>query len=178
MFINRICGVGDYGHMAKKTGLENIKLYHPRRMGELAITYIKSLFVPRVRRGLDYRGNFFKGYTEDYAEMKRGGFKKKDGGRLKRYAGIPVNTQPDPVNLTVTRTTLKSMEVFAFDKKGFEVGFQGQSASVISGQNDQGRDIVSGIPNKEEGWLMQKIADMPDPEIRKLKNITINVKIV
>ena len=164
--------------MAKKTGLENIKLYHAKRMGELAITYIKSFFVPRVRRGLDYKGNFFKGYTKDYADMKSGGFKRKNGSRLKRYAGVPVNTQTNPVNLTVRGTTLKSMQVFTFDRKGFEVGFQGASASIIDGQKGYDRDIVSGIPDKEERWLMRKIADMPDPEIRKLKNITINVKIV
>jgi hypothetical protein len=179
MFIDRLCGIRDNGCMAKKTGLEKIKLYKPKLMGELAITYIKSFFVPRVRRGLNHAGNIFKSYTPKYVEMKKGGFVKKDGSRLKAFKGIAITSnktsRPD---LTVRGTTLKSMQVFSFNKQGFVVGFDGQPASVIAGQRDQGRDIIKGIPKKEEAWLMRKIADMPDPEIRRLKNLRIKVNIL
>ena len=163
----------------KKTGLEKIKLYKPKAMQQLAIIYIKSFFVQRVRRGIDGRGRRFKGYTEKYAEMKRGGFKKKDGSMMKRYSGVAISSnKTDVPDLTVRGTTLKAMQLFAFDRSGFTVGFDGQPASVISGQKDQGRNIIDSIPNKEEEWLRSKIEDLPNAQIRKLKSITIKVKIL
>ena len=52
-----------------------------------------TIFLKRIRRGLDAKGEKFDDYSAEYKDLKKRGFMRKDGkGRLKLMKGIAITS--------------------------------------------------------------------------------------
>ena len=158
-------------------GFEKVKVYPVAAMKKLADLHTTVARSRIFDKNIDHTGRKLKGYTPKYAELKRGDFRRRDGQRYKRYKAVSLNNEAGlHANLQLTYKTQRNFKRHGYNKSSYQLGWKGETATIIDGQKDQGRDITSGIPRKELNWARDQLVKIMDKEFKKkLKDVTITV---
>ena len=144
-----------------------------QRIGEEMVTSI----VVRSGAGVDRDGRAFPAYSEKYAEKKATGFlieeeapigvkakrPKSKPGKLK---GVSTSRRVATPDFRLTGDTLNSTRVLASDDKGFIVGWTGDAASKVSGNEERGKYKIAGFSPHE----LRRITDEIDQVLNRLWN--------
>ena len=164
----------------KSMGFEKLQVFPRQTMLKVGMLHYAKALDRIFFKGKDKDGRTLKRYTEKYAELKARGFKRKSDGR--NYANLAqysLDRQIYPPNLTlraVTRRNFEHNRVRGYSKTYWELGWDGEAGKIINAQKEQGRDVVSSIPQKELNWCRdQLIKEMEIQFGKKLKDITITV---
>jgi len=144
-------------------------------MGKVAAEHVPR-FVKRVQQGRDYEGRTFKGYTSKYAEYKSRGMKGKRGKKLKAFKGVSITSKKiNPPDLTVTKLTLRNLKARKWSDHEYTIGWDGEAAEIVEGLSKK-RDIISGIPDSEFNWVVDRLLEEGfDKPWKKIKNVKIRV---
>ena len=165
------------GNMAKKDlGLSKIKYFEPKVVGRIALQHITLMYRRVTEQGHDAHGRTFKDYTSKYRERKSGGMKKKDGGRLKGFYGMHTSTQVTPPNFKLRGLTMSGLRRRSYNRNSYKIGWRGEYAAIVDGNESRGRDIVSTIPDKEHNQVVRLFYKSIERQHRKkIKNLKIVV---
>ena len=158
--------------MAKSNGFDKIQFFDTKRMRGVAERE-KSRFVVRVtEKGQDAKGRAFKKYSKSYTRLINDNFQKKSGGRLKAYQGFPVGGKTTKPVFALRGLTMSNFRVRKVVKDGFILGWNGEAAEIVDGNQKKGRDIV-GIPDKEFNEVLKDLGLAVDKEFKKIPNRTV-----
>ena len=153
--------------MAKSIGLEKIKLFPQKALQRVADKHV-TIFRKRVRGGDDARGNTFKSYKSKYAEKKARKMTKLKGGRYAQYKGIAISSaKTAPPDFTLRGLTLKNLKRITVEGDSYTIGFRGEAADIVKGNEEKGRDIYTGIPQAELNQVTNLINKELGLEIKK-----------
>lgn len=161
------------------TGLEKIRIFPQLGMMQIADKYLtvyyKRVFSPG---GKDKDGNRFPAYSPGYKKLLSRDFKRiKDSKRLKGYGqyslttgGSKLSTRP----LYLRGLTAKNTRRRTCTSEYFEIGWDGEAATIMKAQAESGRDAINDIPNKEKDWVINEIGKLFDKEVaQKVKDRTV-----
>lgn len=154
-----------------------VKFFNPKRLRRVAERH-KSMMYERVLSGKDYRGRQFPKYSKGYNKLLRKDFRKKDGQRYSRYAGVPLTTGGNKISqrpLNLRGLTMSNFRVRSVRKDSWISGWDGEAASIVEGQARKGRDVISDIPNNEKDFVVRELGFLIDKEIDKIPNV-INIQ--
>jgi hypothetical protein len=161
--------------MADKMGLSKIQLFPANEMARIANLHI-PVFKRRVQGGIDAYGRRFKIYTNKYMTLKSNKFKSEVTGKRYAYPKARISSgQVYPPNLTLTGFMLQNLKRRSYNKHEYVLGWTGEEAEKVQGNADNGRDIISDVPNKEKDFIIKLLGKAVDKELRKLKNVDIYV---
>lgn len=125
-----------------------------QRIGEEMVTSI----VVRSGAGVDRNGKSFPAYTKRYAELKALGFKRDDEnskrGALKGVATSRRTATPD---FRLSGDTLNSTRVLASDEYGFVVGWTGDAANRVAGNEKRGKHKIGGFSPQEIKYIVGEV---------------------
>ena len=163
------------------------------RMWAKIATFGRTTILKRTKRGIDRNGKRFPRYKARYATQKAKGFKDvqvsyqtRSGNvvefrtkkRPKHLKGISLNKQINPPNFKLRGWTLRDLSTLAKNKFGCVIGWRGEFAQIVAGNEERGKYKVGGITDKEHKEII-KIADkhFQDRWNRTVKVETFNVKL-
>ena len=157
--------------------LAKIKLFDPQQMMKVAAKYT-TVFTDRVTdRAEDGKGKKLPEYSEGYRKLIEKGFRKKDGTRYKGYGGYSLALQGKIANrpFRLRGLTMRNFKARKADSDSFSVGWTGNPALIVQGNKENGRDIISDIPDREYKWILKQLGVAIDKEWKKVKNVNITV---
>ena len=162
--------------MPKSMNIEKIKIMPVKCMRKVQGLHHRKAFHRITEKGEDKDGRQFKPYSEKYRELKAGDFKRKrDGKRYKGFEGIPLSTQTSPPNFRLTGKTMTNFKPLQADKTKYGLGWTGEAAKIVSGNKDQGRDVL-GVPKDEMKWVLKKLMPCFDKHMQlTMKDINITI---
>lgn len=166
--------------MAQQMNLEKLLDFDKRDFAALGALYIKT-HRELIKRGYGVTDNNtayrFPNYTEHYAELKRKRFQKQGGGRYASHKGRAISsTQTNPPDFTLTGMTLRDLGVLYTYKDAVNVGWRGEAAQVVGGNEKRGKYKVWGATDKEIELLGERLTDIMDRNWRtKVKDVNITV---
>ena len=160
----------------KDLGLSKLKYFTIKVVRQIAGKHL-TLFKRRVtEQGQDYKGKKFPEYSDKYKKLKSGGMKKKDGGRLKGFGGIHTDTEVGTPNFKLRGLTMLGLRKREERTDSYKIGWDGEAGAIVDGQSKKGRDVASGIPDKEHNRLVKWFGDSIEKQHKhKLKNIKVVV---
>ena len=156
-------------------GLSRVKLFPAYVMARVGAKHI-PVFKRRVQGGMDARGRRFKIYTNKYMKLKGDKFKSDITGKRYAYPKARISSsQVYPPDLTLTGFMLDGLRRKSYNKREWVLGWTGEQAEKVQGNKDNGRDIISNIPDKEKKFLAKLLNKEVKTQTRKLKDVNINV---
>lgn len=164
--------------MPNSTGLEKIKLFPEQDVRTIANTHLGVFYKRVAQYGLDYQGQKFPPYSEAYEKLLVKNFRKKDGSRYKGFEQIAISSGQEKIarrQLVLRGLTMKNLRLRRVGKDFYVIGWDGEAASIIDGNAGKGRDVMSGIPQKESDFVAKQFTHSIDKQAAKLKNIKIRV---
>lgn len=163
--------------MAKSIGLENIEYFPIKDIKQLA-QYHVSIFNIRVKKGVDARGRYFPNYSSDYEYLKSRGMKGKRGKKLKPYRQISIRSrQTRPPDFTLTGRTMVNLRERKHGKDFYVIGWDGEAAEIVQGNQGKGRDIASDIPEKEMKFMLNALNRVIQKEWnKKIKSVKVRAR--
>lgn len=166
-------------------GFDKVRLFNPQLVRRVAQEHIRIMFDRITKYGQDAQGRIMKPYTKKYAEMKSGGmFKKRQGKGGKKYAAfsagpgkasLSTNRQIHPPNLILRGNTMRDLLVRIWLQDRYCVGWRGEQGAIIGFNAERGRDVASGIPEKEFAWVQDRFDKLVDQELTKIKDINVTI---
>lgn len=159
--------------MAKSMGLEKVKYFDPKELKRVASEHVRYMFNRVTGKGQDGYGRRFKKYTESYSDLKSADFRSEDGKRYGGYKGIALNNQVSPPNFLLRGLTMKNLRFRKATKNYYEIGWDGEAATIVEGNAGRGRDIASNIPDHEWQFVLKRLGVAVEKEYQKLKNVTV-----
>ena len=154
-----------------------IELFPVNAMRKVAAEFL-AVFKKRVQSGKDANDKEFPPYTKEYAELKAKGMTGESGRRLPRYGGISITSKnvatPD---FTLRGITLKSTRITNVEKNAFEFGWDGEPADIVAGNAGRDRDIMSDITENEKVWVTNRLGNIVQDQINKLKDVNVTIRI-
>lgn len=161
--------------------LPKVKIFDPKYMMKLAARHV-TVFNNRVtKKAEDAEGDPLPEYSDSYQKLLRKDFKKKDGSRYKGYQGYSLTTGGDKIARRPFRLrglTMRNLKARKAGSDYYEIGWTGNPALIVQGNKDRDenpRDIISDIPDKEWQWVLRQLGKGLDKEWAKLKNVKIKV---
>lgn len=158
-------------------GFEKIQIFPRAVMHKVGNEHVTKAFNRIFIKGQDGDGHTLKKYTQKYAEKKSRRMTDLDGQRYAAYRGRSISsTRTFPPDLTLTGTTRRDLRFRGYAKDFYTIGWMGESAQIIKGQKDQGRNIIDSIPQKELDWVRDRLVHEMDVQFnKKIKDITITI---
>lgn len=155
--------------------LDKIKFFDPKKIRKIAADHT-SLFKKRVRAGRDKDGNQLPKYSAGYIKSLRRDMKRaKDGKRYKGLEGIGLETSGSKIAkrpLILRGLTMKNLEPRKHGSDFYEIGWDGEAASIVDWQAEKGRDIINDIPDDEMQRIVSWLGDAVEDEWKKIPNVT------
>ena len=135
-----------------------MKLSDTRPFWRKAGALVHDLVIARTGKGIDYNGKKFPEYSDEYAELKRGGFQTKKGDRYKQYKGVALSRQVSPPDFRLTGKTMRSLRILAQTQYGVAVGWQGREANIVSANDTRKKARkVGGLSPDDMKFLINEL---------------------
>ncbi|KPK95799.1 hypothetical protein AMJ80_03560 [bacterium SM23_31] len=151
-------------------GMEKVKYFNPLDLKRIASEHITKFNQRVITKGEDARGRKFKKYSKQYAKLKANRFKTKSG---KSYKGVPtVASQLSHPDFVLRGLTMKNLRFREAGKDYYIIGWDGEAAAIVEGNQSRGRDIASTIPDEEFNWILNRLGKTIEKEWKKIKNVT------
>ena len=141
-------------------GIEKVKYFTKEAQARVANLYITFFYNRVVNKGLDAKGNRVPDFSPSYKEYRR-----KKGRNINRdffvYSSL-------------------TMKDFKSGHKGvandyFDIGWNDRG-DIPQYLAEQGRDIISDLPDKDKEFILKKLGDEAEKEWKKnIKNTTMTV---
>ena len=158
----------------------------PAKMWEKIASYSIGEIRRRTDAGRGVRDNgkeySFPPYTEEYAEAKKKGFKRKtnrSGNRGTKYKSLSqqsTDRQTNPPNFSARTLTMKDLNVLYRGKGFITIGWRGEFGMIVDAHDDLGKYQVGNMSDKELEKILKIIADqMDDNWNRKVKDVSIRL---
>lgn len=133
-----------------------------------------------VKNGKEYR---FGAYSDVYRKAKARGMTRitnRAGSKGTKYAnltGVSVNRQTEHVDFRLTGNTMGDLKPREITKQSVVIGWRGESAEVVAGNEDRGKYVVDDVSQKDINAILDIVLKKLDENLRKkVKNITLMVK--
>ena len=160
--------------------LAKIEYFPVKDMLKIAGEHV-TVFRKRVEvEGRDYQGKRLPAYSDGYKEalqrdmrIKRG---DRKGQRHKGLEGIGLTTNAQKIGrrqFKLRGFTMSNLTKRKATKTYYEIGWDGEAASIVDWNKDKGRNIVDGIPGKEFDFIINLLGKSVDKQWAKLQSKTI-----
>lgn len=160
-------------YLAKRHNFDKVEIFNTSVLRRVAERHL-SLMYQRVLNGRDYRDRQFPKYSSGYEKLLGNDFRKKDGTRYARYRGLPLTTGGNKIAkrpLLLRGLTMGNLRVRSVRKDSWVSGWDGEAGGIVEGQARKGRDVISGVPESEEQFIIRELGKALDKEIDKIPNI-------
>ena len=160
--------------MEKLRKIEYFPIGDMRKISALLVGKMKERI---FERGFDKDGKRFKKYSQSYIDLL------EDEKRLRAQSnlrGFSLEVGPKKIatrNPRLTGRTARDLRPIRrlIRKDNLAVGWESDQADIVVKLEEMGRDFVNDLPKQEKQWLVRKLGESWDKQIRQVKNKIINV---